>query len=257
MALQQQEVVMTEIRTSLSKVHTFATRLRTDRSGLALVEFAVSLPFFMGLAIGGIETAIYAATTMQVNQIVVHVADNAARMGIDNLVGKRRVEEGNINDVFTGARHEGRGLTLDGFHPYTDPGTGQVVQRGNARIMLSSVEPVASPNTTNRYRIRWQRCTGPGTHYQPVYGKVSNSSNVIGIGPTGRQSTAPDFGGVMFVEMHYHFEPMLDIGFTRLVETDIVASAAMIVRDSRDFAGPSGGQGIWPTTGQTASTCNF
>ena len=117
MALQQQEVVMTEIRTSLSKVHTFATRLRTDRSGLALVEFAVSLPFFMGLAIGGIETANYAATTMQVNQIVVHVADNAARMGIDNLVGKRRVEEGNINDVFTGARHEGRGLTLDGFHP--------------------------------------------------------------------------------------------------------------------------------------------
>lgn len=248
---------MTDKPKLLATTRKFAGDLGRDRSGLALVEFAVSLPFFMGLAIGGIETANYAATTMQVNQIVVHVADNAARMGEDNLVGKRRVEEGNINDIFVGATHEGRGLDLDGFHPYTDPGTGQTVQRGNARIILSSVEPVNNPNNAKKFKIGWQRCTGPGTHFLPAYGKRSTHAAVNGIGPAGRQSTAPDYGGVMFAEMHYHFTPLLDIGFTKLVETDILASAAMIVRDSRDFTGPTGGDGVWPTAGQTASTCNF
>lgn len=138
----------------IEKLVSFATALRKDRSGLALVEFAISLPFFMGLAIAGVETANYATTTMQVNQIVVHVADNAARMGANSLLTAKRVSEIDINDVFTGARHEGRGLTIDGFHPYLDPGTNQIVARGNARIFLSSVEPVANPNPTNKFRIR-------------------------------------------------------------------------------------------------------
>lgn len=241
---------MTDIMKRHRNIRTFATDLRKDRSGLALVEFAVSLPFFMGLAVAGIETANYAATTMQVNQIVVHVADNAARMGANSLLSAKRVSEIDINDVFTGARHEGRGLTLDGFHPYLDPGTNQVVSRGNARIFLSSVEPVANPNTTSKFRIRWQRCSGPGTHYEPLYGKVSTHSNVDGIGPAGRQVTAPDYGAVMFAEIHYHFRPMLDIGFSNLVEKEIVATSAMIVRDSRDFTQ------IYNAEGVTASTCS-
>lgn len=238
------------------KIRSFAADIGKNRSGLALVEFAVSLPFFMGLAIASVETANYAATTMQVNQIVVHVADNAARMGTSNLEGRKRVEEIDINDVFTGARHEGRGLLLDGFHPYVDPGTNQTVSRGNARIFLSSVEPVNSPNNANKFKIKWQRCSGPGTHYQPIYGKPGTHGNVDGIGPTGRQITAPDYGAVMFAEVHYHFTPMLDIGFSNLVAKDIIATSAMIVRDSRDLTGPTGGDGVYPTDGVTASSCS-
>lgn len=245
---------MIDIRKRVKSAQTISQRLRSDCSGLAMVEFAVSLPFFLGLSITGIEVANYAATTMQVNQIALHIADNGARMGADGLAAKR-VYEIDVNDVFTGARHEGRGLVFDGFHPYTDPGTNQQVARGNARIFLSSLEPVANPNPTQRFRIRWQRCSGPGTHYAALYGTVANSTSVTGMGPTGRQIRAPDFGGVMFAEIHYHFKPMFDIGFSKLVERDIVATGAMVVRDSRDFNGPSGG-GLYPTTGITASTCS-
>jgi hypothetical protein len=244
----KRETVMIDMRKKLGDIRTFGAALRDDRSGLALVEFAVSLPFFMGLAIAGVETANYAATTMQVNQIIVHVADNAARMGANSLLSAKRVSEIDINDVFTGARHEGRGLTIDGFHPYLDPGTNQMVSRGNARIFLSSVEPVNNPNPSNKFRIRWQRCSGPGTHYEPLYGKPGTHSNVNGIGPTGRQVTAPEYGAVMFAEIHYHFRPMLDIGFSNLVEKEIVATAAMIVRDSRDTTQIYNAEGVTPST---------
>lgn len=229
----------------------FGKRLRDDNSGLALVEFAVSLPFFLTLALSGVEVANYAATTMQVNQIAVHIADNAARMGSNSLLTAKRVSEIDINDVFTGARHEGNGLVFDGFHPYTDPGTNQVVSRGNARMFLTSVEPFANPNPNNKYRLAWQKCSGPGTHYRPLYGTPGNSPSVNGIGPTGRQTIAPPNGATMFVEIHYHFEPMFDIGYSNLVAKEIVSTAAMVVRDSRDFTQ------IYNNEGVTPSNCNF
>lgn len=227
----------------------FSSRLRDDCSGLAVVEFAVSLPFFLALSVAGIEVANYSATIMQVNQIALHVADNGARMGTDSLLTAKRISEIDINDVFTGARHEGNGLVFDGFHPYTDPGTNQQVARGNARIFLSSLEPVANPNPTQKFRIRWQRCSGPGTHYSATYGTVANSTSVDGIGPAGRQIKAPDFGAIMFAEIHYHFKPLFDIGFSNLTERDIVATGAMVVRDSRDFTQ------IYNTENVTPSTC--
>lgn len=247
----KRETVMLDRSKMQKNLRNFYARLRDDCSGLAVVEFAVSLPFFLGLGVAGIETANYAATIMQVNQIALHVADNAARMGTDSLLTAKRVSEIDINDVFTGARHEGNGLVFDGFHPYTDPGTDQVVARGNARIILSSLEPVANPNTTQKFKIKWQRCSGPGTHYAPKYGTVANSTSVNGIGPTGRQITAPDFGAVMFAEIHYHFKPLIVNGFSKLTEREIVATGAMIVRDSRDMTT------IYNSENVTKSLCNF
>lgn len=240
---------MIDLKSKFVAAKTFAVDLRSDRSGLALVEFAVSLPFFMGIAITGVEVANYAATTMQVNQIALHITDNAARMGTNSLLTAKRVSEVDINDVFIGARHEGRGLLFDGFYPYTDPGTNQVVSRGNARIFLSSVEPVSNPNNSKKFKLAWQRCSGPGVHYDPLYGKPGTHGNVDGVGPTGRQITAPDYGAVMFTEIHYHFRPILDVGFSNLVEKDIVATSAMIVRDSRDLTQ------IYNTENVTPSSC--
>lgn len=251
MAKRKRETAMTNWKHFAEGIGAFRRDLRDDCSGMAIVEFAVSLPFFLGLGVAGIETANYAATIMQVNQIALHVADNAARMGTDSLLSAKRISEIDINDLFTGARHEGNGLVFDGFHPYTDPGTNQVVARGNARIMLSSLEPVANPNTTNKYKIKWQRCSGPGTHYTPVYGKVSNSTSINGMGPSGRQITAPDYGAVMFAEIHYHFKPLIVNGFSQLTDKEIVATGAMVVRDSRDLTT------IYNTENVTVSSCNF
>jgi hypothetical protein len=251
MVRHKQDFAMIDPKKMFVGLKAFNKRLRDDCSGLAIVEFAVSLPFFLGLGVAGIETANYAATIMQVNQIALHVADNAARMGTNSLLSAKQVFEIDINDVFTGARHEGNGLVFDGFHPYTDPGTNQIVARGNARIMLFSLEPIASPNPTKKFKIGWQRCSGPGTHYAPIYGTKATSTSVNGMGPTGRQITAPDFGAVMFAEIHYRFKPLIVNGFSNLTERDIVATGAMVVRDSRDFSQ------IYPSTGVTASTCNF
>jgi TadE-like protein len=247
----KRETAMIDVSSPLKKFRAFSARLRSDCSGLAVVEFAVSLPFFLAMCVASIETANYASTIMQVNQIALHVADNGARMGTDNLLAAKRISEIDINDVFTGARHEGNGLVFDGFHPYTDPGTNQVVARGNARIILSSLEPVANPNTTQKFKISWQRCSGPGTHYSPIYGTVANSTSVNGIGPTGRQIKAPDYGAVMFAEIHYHFSPLIVNGFSTFTDKEIVATGAMVVRDSRDLTT------IYNSENVTKSLCNF
>ncbi len=239
-----------KIKSSAHRFSTVMKRLQHENSGLAMVEFAVSLPFFMTLSIGGVEIANYGQTIMQVNQIALHAADNGSRMGASSALAAKQISEIDINDVFTGARHEGRGIVLEGFYPWTDPGTGKIVSRGNARIFLSSVEPVANPNPTNRYKMAWQRCSGPGTHYQPTYGKPSTVTNVTGVGPTGRQTIAPPNGASMFAEVHYHYRPMLFSGFSDMTERDLIAIASMVVRDQRDLTQ------IYNSDGVTVSGCS-
>lgn len=236
-----------------SSAHRFSAvmkRLRNENSGMAMIEFAMSLPFFMTLSIGGVEVANFAQTIMQVNQIALHAADNGSRMGASSGLAAKQISEIDINDVFTGARHEGRGIVLEGFYPWTDPGTGKIVARGNARIFLSSIEPVANPNPTNQYKMAWQRCSGPGVHYVQKYGKPSTVTAAAGVGPTGRQTIAPPNGASMFAEVHYHYRPMLFSDFSEMAERDLMAIASMVVRDPRDFTQ------IYNTDGATVSGCS-
>ena len=63
----------------------FLRRLRLSESGLALTEFAFSLPIFITLLFGGLEIINLVMAHMRINQIAITVADNAgrARSGID------------------------------------------------------------------------------------------------------------------------------------------------------------------------------
>jgi Flp pilus assembly protein TadG len=240
--------MINDITSSVRRFSKILKRLRHENSGLAMVEFAVSLPFFMTLSIGGVEIANYGQTIMQVNQIALHAADNGSRMGANTTLAAKQIAEIDINDVFTGARHEGRGIVLEGFYLWTDPGTGKIVSRGNARIFLSSIEPVANPNPTNRFRMRWQRCSGPGVHFTQVFGTPATVTNVTGVGPAGRQTIAPPNGATMFAEVHYHYRPMLFSGFSDMTERDIMAIASMVVRDQRDFTQIYNNEGVTPST---------
>jgi hypothetical protein len=198
------------------------------------VEFAVSLPFFMGLSVAGVETANYAAVVMQLNQITIHTADSAARMGEGTQLATKRITETHINDVFAGAIREGDSLLLDGQHAFTAT-NGNVSLRGNTRMWLSSVEPVDPfVSATPKYRIRWQRCMGTSNFFSPSFGTPATATNVDGIGPTGRQITAPSNGSTMFVETKYWFKPIVIGTMTRLVEREISMYAAMVVRENRD-----------------------
>lgn len=234
----------------------FFKKLRDDCSGLALVEFAVSLPVFIGLTVGGFETSYYAYVHMRLNQLTIETADSAARMGEGDVLAAKTIDEAQINDVFAGTIRQGESILLGGQHEYVDPGTGDVELRGNALIILSSIEPHPGFNPNNpKYRLRWQRCVGSADHFEPEYGTITNSQNIDGIGPVGRQAVPPDDGALMFVETHYFYRPLILNGFGKLGERSITKTATMVVRDVRDYNG--GNNGVYPKAGATASVCDF
>jgi hypothetical protein len=213
--------------------------LLKSESGLAAVEFAVGLPFFLGLTVASLETANYANTVMQLNQITIHTADTASRMGEADIIGQKEIREIHVNDVFAGMAKEGESLELLGNHAYTDPNTNSVTLRGNAMIYLSSIERVAnaqwvaSPTSSKRYRMRWQRCAGRGTFMQQVYGKPTTVTSVAAFSPDGKTIIPTDEGAIMFVEMHYWYKPVIVNGFAKLTDHKITTKASMVVRDQR------------------------
>jgi len=215
----------------------FLSQVRRDSSGLAVIEFAISLPFFMTLTIGGFELANYAQTLMTLNQITIHTADSAARITQGNPLTDRQVSEQDINDVFAGTIREGESLFLDGEHEFVDPSTEEISLRGNARIILSSVEPVTDLDPDNpKFRIRWQRCVGEADFYSSNFGDVDTATEIDSIGPDGQEIMPPDDTGLMFVELQYYFRPLIVNGFSKLTERNITQTASMVVRDKRDYS---------------------
>lgn len=164
-------------------------RLRKDQSGLAIIEFAYSLPVLLVMCMGGLEVANLAMAHMRVSQIAMLVADNASRV-------RTSIDEADINEIFTGA----------------EASAGTLNFKANGKIILSDLEPngLASPNT-GQY-IRWQRCWGTGG-FTSSYGVTddgkTNSSMATGMGPTGNKITSGSGTAVMFVEVAYTYQPLI------------------------------------------------
>ena len=189
---------------------------RRDIRAIAFVEFALSLPLFTMVMMGGIEIANFVTTKMRVSQLALHVADHIARIGTGSQLAAKTISEKQINDVLTGA-----GLQADRLNLYT---------RG--RVIISSLEP-DTVNTTSgnkRYKIAWQRCQGVQNHASS-YG-AAGAINLTGMGPTGQQVTAPDNGATIFVEVSYQYQPIINTRYIRSVQMTEIA--AMPVRDRRD-----------------------
>lgn len=219
----------------------FSQKLRSlsrDRSGLAAVEFALTAPLVLTLFLAGAEVTNFAITKMRVSQVALHVADNASRIGTNSLLSDVQISEAQINDLFIGAALQAGSLDL----------------KQNARIILSSLEPVATPNTTKKFKIRWQRCYGDKA-WLSSWGNV-DGAQIDGMGPTGQKVTAPDDAAVMFVEVAYDYHPLIS---SKLVTNTLIKDiAAMTVRDQRDYDknGTRGSsQGVYNNEGVTVSTC--
>jgi Flp pilus assembly protein TadG len=209
-------------------------RLRGDSSGLAAVEFALTSPIILAMFLSGAELTNYAITKLRISQIALHVADNASRIGTNSLLTAPQISETQINDLLIGANLQAGALDLS--------------TRG--RVIVSSLEPVANPNTTSKFKIRWQRCYG-GKTYSSSYG-VQGDTNKNNMGPAGQTVTTPDDTAVMFVEVAYDYQPLIS---SRLVPTTVIKDiAAMTVRDNRDYAG-NGETGVYNNEGATPSTC--
>lgn len=190
--------------------------LRTDTGGMALIEFAASLPFILLLSLGGAELTNYATTKMRVSQVALHLADDVSRIGNGSLLSARTVREIDINDTLTGA-----GLQAGGLDIY---------QHG--RVIISSVEGETAPtNPSGEYKIAWQRCRGLKNHTSS-YG-AAGDDDLAGVGPAGRQVVAPENGAVIFVEVAYDYQPIFPNQM--IPNRQIVEIAAMTVRDTRDL----------------------
>lgn len=225
-------------------LHSLITRLRSDTSGLALLEFAFSLPIFLTMSLTGAELTNYIITRMRVSQIALQVADNAARIGTGAQMEAKKISESDINDLLTGAGLQSGELNL--------------MTRG--RVIVSSLEP--DPTNAGKYTIRWQRCGGLGAPASR-YG-VAGDKNLTGMGPTPK-ITAPADGVTMFVEVFYTYQPLVKTSLSPSTSMDEIAS--MMVRDRRDTSddskkadgttNPSSTHpnGVYKVNGVTASTC--
>ncbi|WP_367348573.1 TadE/TadG family type IV pilus assembly protein [Sphingobium yanoikuyae] len=193
----------------------WARRLRDDQSGLALIEFAYSLPVLMVLSMGGLEIANLATAHMRVSQIAMLVADNASRE-------RTSIDEADINEIFTGA--ELAGANLKDF-------------KANTRIFLSDLEPNTQTGTKAGQYIRWQRCWGGGT-FTSTYGKAgdgtSDATLADGLGPTGTKIKSGSGTAVMFVEVAYTYQPLVS---NSIFGTKVIRyTSAFNVRERTDQA---------------------
>jgi Flp pilus assembly protein TadG len=198
--------------------------LRHNASGLALIEFAYGLPLLLGIGLGGMEIANLAVTRMRVSQIGMMVADNAARVGESNGLALKKVYESDINDIFEAARIQGTPINL----------------QNRGRIIVSTLQQ----NAAGGQWIAWQRCWGSKT-WPSSYGVAGNGktgTSFAGMGPAGQQITAPSSNAVIFVEVAYDYDALVEPFaqglqyFGLRVDNQVLTyRAAFIVRDPRQL----------------------
>lgn len=204
--------------------------LKNDRSAVALLEFAYGMPIFMLMMLTGSELANFVTTKMRISQVALHLADHASRMGNGSLLSAKTISETNINDVLIGA-----GLQAGDLDLYK-----------NGRVVMTNIEPVANPNTTDKYKVTWQRCQGQATYAANKYGTVGQTG-MTGIGPTDRKVKSPDGNATIFVEVYYKYQPLIAGKFAPW--SDMTEIASMTVRERRDLSK------IYNTENATKATC--
>lgn len=206
------------------------TRLRKDTSGVALLEFAYSLPILIGLAGFGLEMSNLAIVNTRLSQAAMALGDNMSRVGVASTLSATQVREADVVDSFIGMKKQ----------------TGELALTEKGRVILSSLER----NSDGGQTIKWQRCIGKkvvGTSYPLGLGATGTS--FPGMGPASARITAPPNSAVMYVEIKYDYQPLFTTMF--IPARVITYEASFIVRDTRDLT-----QIFNPSPGATQHFCN-
>lgn len=201
----------------------FAARLRGCESGLAFVEFAMSLPVLVTLALVGLETANLAMAHLRVSNIAMLTADNAARV-------RDTIDEANVIELLTGAKMTGDNIRF----------------RQNGRIILSSLERNAAGNGQ---WIRWQRCDGvrqTQSNYGPQ-GTGQTNSSLQAVGPVGNQISAAPGTAVLVAEVVYDYQPIV---------SDAIFGPRLIRYESAFNVRQRNNQALTNVGGATPRNCN-
>ncbi|WP_093063597.1 TadE/TadG family type IV pilus assembly protein [Sphingomonas sp. OV641] len=203
-------------------------RLHRDQRGLALLEFAFTLPIVLTIALYGVEIANYGISILRVHQIAATAADNAARV-------RESISEADVNEVLLGGKIVGEAMNF--------------ATRG--RIVLSDVMPNGKTGSLAGQTILWQRCSGTlnRTESQPQYGtqgKGANDASLQAMGATGRQIAASAGSAMIFAEVTYVYEPIFS---TVVLGTPVIRSeASFTVRERAS-------ETLNAATGSTPSVC--
>ncbi|WP_424771665.1 TadE/TadG family type IV pilus assembly protein [Pontixanthobacter sp.] len=196
-------------------------RLRSSRSGVSMVEFALVLPVLLTMGLYGTEIARMATINMTLSQIALSLADNASRLGqTDNSGVTPTITEGNVDAVLAGAIRDGIAIDLE----------------REGRIILSSLE---YDDFTGRQYIKWQRCRG-NLDVESNYGNDStlnglSGSPITGMGRGTKKVTAQSGMAVMYVEIEYTYRALFENPFGSGDRT-LRKEAAYLIRDDRNLA---------------------
>ena len=201
-------------------------KLRHESRGIAMTEFALSLPILLTLILGGLEVANYALAHLRVSQLAMTVADNAGR--VDTTI-----DESDVYEVFAGASLVGSPIDF----------------RDNGRIVLSSLQHNGYHDWREGQMINWQRCWGL-LEVEPAYGDQGDGrhddSLEDGLGPEGNKIVSGEGTAVMFVEATYQYQPL--VSHRILGERQIRYETAFNVRERTN-------QNITNTQGLTVNGC--
>ncbi len=193
----------------------FGRKLARDKSAVVTVELAFTAPIILGMGLMGTETAYFAISHMQISQIAMQVADNASRVGEQDVLVQRKIYEDDINGTLVGAEKLGERFAI--------------YEQG--RVIVSSLQR----NADGGQWIAWQRCRGAKQH-ESSFGEEGDGvsgTDFDGMGKTGRKITASPGTAVIFVEVAYEYEPITPFEFYG--DTELNYTAAFNVRDSRDL----------------------
>ena len=161
---------------SIASVRARARDFLRDRRGVAFTEFALILPLFIGVAVGGIEIANLMLVNMRVQRLATQMANIVAQRG----ASQRPLSEDQVYDVLAAMDVAAAPLDI----------------RRNGRVVLSAVlgEDTNADNTADVSRIKWQRFDG---------GLVSAPS-AIGCWSTSTLATLKNNRQLTLVESFFH-----------------------------------------------------
>jgi hypothetical protein len=195
------------------------SRLAGNKSGVALIEFAYTLPVMVVLGTGGIEVANLSVVNLRISQIAMTTADNVSRAKQAVPLQLPELRDFDINDVFAGAAKQAGELQL--FQ--------------NGRVIISGLQQ----NALGGQEIRWQRCKGLKSVVSKYgnQGKGKNLSSFQGMGSATNLVQTEAGTEINFVEVEYNYTPLI---YDKLAGSRTIRKeAAFYVRDDRNLTGPT------------------
>jgi Flp pilus assembly protein TadG len=203
-----------------------------NKSGVAMIEFAYSLPIFMTLGLTGTELSNLAVTNMQVSQIAMSITDNLSRAKQTVALGLPQFREHDVNDAFLGAGLQAGNLNL--FQ--------------NGRVIVTSLQ---QDKATGNQWLAWQRCRGLKTSVS-AYGVEGTGATggLTGVGPSSSRISAEPDTAIVVTEVVYTYKPL--VAASLLGPITIKQESAFYVRDDRDLT-----KVYNPTPAATVRSCNL